>query len=261
MHVKPKKRLGQNFLTDRNIQNKILRSCAIQPSDLILEIGPGRGELTSLIAKEAKRLYAVELDKDLYQYLKALFSSQGNVKLINKDILDFDINKYFKRSSSKIKVIGNIPYYISSPILEKLINSRGKISRIFLTVQKEFADRLVARPGSSNFSSFACFIQYYLEPEIIFSIKKNSFYPAPKVDSSFLSLLVREEPAVKVKDEGVFFKLIRSSFNKRRKTLRNSLRDIVPLEKLERFFREYSINKNTRPQELTLQNFADLANL
>jgi 16S rRNA (adenine1518-N6/adenine1519-N6)-dimethyltransferase len=261
MHVKPKKRLGQNFLTDRNIQNKIIRSCAISQTDVVLEIGPGRGELTSLIAQVAKQLYAVELDSDLYKHLKETFKGQDKVKLINKDILDFNIEKCFFKTSSKIKVIGNIPYYISSPILEKLINSRSKISQIFLTVQKEFANRLIARPASTNFSSFACFIQYYLEPEIIFHIKKNSFFPAPKVDSSFLRLLVREKPAVRVKDEAAFFKLIRSSFNKRRKTLRNSLREIIPLEKLERFFRQYSIDRNTRPQDLTLQNFADLSNL
>jgi 16S rRNA (adenine1518-N6/adenine1519-N6)-dimethyltransferase len=261
MRSKPKKSLGQNFLFDKNVQNKIITSCGFDLSDTVLEIGSGRGELTSLIVQRCGSVYAVEIDRNLFSELEERFSGRENLKLINSDILKLDIGKLGLRDGLRLKVFGNIPYYISSPILEHLINHRDCINSIYLTVQKEFAQRIACGSGSKEYGSLSCFVQYYLKPRILFHIKKNSFFPAPKVDSSFVEFIVRQVPAVKVRDEGVFFNLIRKSFNKRRKTLRNSLKDIVPAEKLELFFSKFKLDRNIRPELLSLQDFANLANL
>lgn len=226
-----------------------------------MEIGAGRGELTRLIAQDVSQIICLELDHSLYEDLKDNLKSYTNVTLINKDILKFDLDKYFAKSENKIKVFGNIPYYISSPIIAHLLRFRNKIETVFLTVQKEFGSRVVSGPGSKEYSSFSCFVQYYSEPKIIFDIKKNSFYPAPKVDSCFLRLDIRRNGAVEIEDEERYFKIIRAAFNKRRKTLRNSLKGIIAEEKLKLFFEECKINPGTRPERLTLRDFANLTNL
>ncbi|MFA4853880.1 MAG: 16S rRNA (adenine(1518)-N(6)/adenine(1519)-N(6))-dimethyltransferase RsmA [Candidatus Omnitrophota bacterium] len=261
MRIKPKKRLGQNFLIDKNIQKKIIRTCNLCAEDIVLEIGAGTGDLTGQLALASKKVYALEIDQRLLPVLDENLKDLANYQVIQADILKFDINKFLRefKIKQKIKVIGNIPYYISSPIIEHLIHYRDKISAIFLTVQKEFARRAAAVPGSKEYGSFSCFAQYYLKPEILFEIKKNSFYPAPKVDSCFLSLKIREKPAVKVIDEAMLFKLIRLAFNQRRKTLRNSLEGIVAKERLEEFFNVHSIDKNVRPEDLSLEQFASLS--
>ncbi len=259
---KPKKRLGQNFLIDKNIQRKIIRACDLSGEDIVLEIGAGTGNLTSQLALASKKVYALEIDTRLLPALDENLKGLANYQVVKADILKFDINKFLKENKikQKIKVIGNIPYYISSPIIEHLILYRDKIGEIFLTVQKEFSRRVAAIPGSKDYGSFSCFAQYYLKPEIIFEIKKNSFYPAPKVDSCFLALKIREKPAVKVHDEAMFFKLIRAAFNQRRKTLRNSLEGIMAQEALEEFFNAHGINRNVRPEDLSLEQFASLSN-
>lgn len=271
MRIKPKKSLGQNFLIDQNIQKKIISYCALKPSDVVLEIGSGRGELTRLIAAKAAYVFALELDSSLVKILENNLADYRNINLINKDILKFDLNECFSSLKkekgpnlagvSTLKVIGNIPYYITSPIIEYLINYLDKINAIFLTVQKEVAQRLVASAGSKEYGSFSCFVQYYTRPEIIFYIKKNCFSPAPKVDSGFVMLKIEKSHKVKVLDEKHFFKIIRSAFNKRRKILRNSLQGVVSEELLEGFFRKYNIDCKIRPERMTLENFADLANL
>jgi 16S rRNA (adenine1518-N6/adenine1519-N6)-dimethyltransferase len=262
MHVKPKKSLGQNFLTDKNIQRKICRACDLTDKDVVLEIGAGRGDLTVELALAVKKVYALEIDQRLFPILDKNLSVFANCQVIKADILKFDINKFLRENKlkQKIKVIGNIPYYISSPIIEQLIRYRDSISAIFITVQKEFGRRVEALPGSKEYGSFSCFVQYYLEPEIIFEIKKNSFRPAPKVDSCFLALRKRENPAVAVKDEERFFKLIRTAFNQRRKTLRKSLKGFIAPGSLEEFFSTQGIDKNVRPEDLSLEQFACLAN-
>lgn len=261
MYRKPKKSLGQNFLTDANIRRKVVSSCQLQKSDTVLEIGAGRGEITSLIAEQVKEVYAVEVDAHLCAILKDSLHDFKNIKIINQDILKLDLKSYFGFLQGKIKVIGNIPYYIASPIIVHLLRYRGIIKKIFLTVQKEFAARISAKAGSKDYGSFSCFVQYYCVPAILFSIKNTSFNPPPKVDSSFLCLEIRSEPAVEVGDEGLLFKVIRAAFNKRRKTLRNSLKDIIPSENLAKFFSDYHIDAHIRPEELTLADFANLTNL
>ncbi|MBN1912918.1 MAG: ribosomal RNA small subunit methyltransferase A [Candidatus Omnitrophica bacterium] len=259
MRLKPKKRLGQNFLIDKNIIGKILNACAFGPSDNILEIGPGRGELTQEMAERVANLWAVEIDPGLCDILKESLRQYNNVKIIRQDILKYDPGDYFKQAGRKIKVIGNIPYYISSPIIEYLLKYRDQIEDIFLTVQKEFATRVIASAGSKDYGSFSCFARYFTQPDILFSIKKTCFYPVPKVDSAFLRLKIREKPYLKSKQEEVLFKIIRAAFSQRRKTLRNSLKAIMPAGKLEGFFLKYKIDPDSRPEKLTLQDFIDLS--
>lgn len=260
MNIKPKKRLGQNFLIDPNIQRKIISYCGFQKTDVVLEIGSGLGVMTKPIYEQAGFVYALEIDSGLCDILKHNLQNLDNLIILNQDILKLDFNEYFSKFKNSLKVFGNIPYYISSPIIEHLINFRGKIDSIFITVQKEFASRVVASAGSKAYGALSCFVQYYLEPEIMFTISRNCFRPAPKVDSSFLKMKVRRECAVSVKDEKFFFALIRAGFNKRRKTLRSSLSEIIPKQELEKFFNKYSINKNIRPENLSLSDFACLAN-
>jgi len=261
MHVKPKKGLGQNFLFDKNIQRKLVASYNLKAGDCVLEIGAGYGQLTKLIAHDAAFVYALEIDPELCKTLRDNIKGFTNIKIINQDILRFNLKRYFGRFKNKIKVVGNIPYYITTPIIEHLLKYRHKIESVFITVQKEFAKRIVANAGSKEYGSLSCFVQYHSIPKILFFIKKNSFSPRPKVDSCLLQLKIRGVPAVIVKDEKLFFKVIRASFNKRRKTLRNSLDDIVPFQKLHGFFKKYDIDVNIRPEDLTLKDFAHLANI
>lgn len=260
MYIKPKKSLGQHFLIDKNIQTKIIDSCQLDCDDIILEIGSGRGELTWLMVDKVKKLYSLEIDHNLYSILRKKAKDFKNIKVIHKDILKFNLNRYFSRGTKKIKVVGNVPYYISTPIIEHLLKYKNKISSIFMTVQKEFAQRIVSHPGSKEYGSLSCFLQYYTEPRVMFYIKKNSFYPSPKIDSALLKLTIRPTPLNKPNNEKLLFRLIRAAFSKRRKTLRNSLEGVIPPRKLETFFDEYSINKDTRPEDLGIIDFINLAN-
>lgn len=260
MRVKPKKSLGQNFLADKNIRQKIIRACGLANEDIILEIGAGYGDFTVQLAACAKKVYALEIDQRLYPDLEKNLSAYNNCKIIKSDILKFDIAGFLREEKikQKIKVIGNIPYYISSPIIERLIDYRNNIGEVFMTVQKEFGRRVCAAPGSKEYGSFSCFTQYYACCRILFEINRGCFKPVPKVDSSFLSLEFREKPPVKVEDEAVFFKLIRAAFNQRRKTLRNSLEGLLDLRELERALNSAGIDRNARPEDLSLEQFAKL---
>jgi len=262
MYIKPKKSLGQNFLIDKNIQKKIICACDLAKEDIILEIGAGKGDLTAQFAQSAHKVYALEIDQRLYPLLEQALAAFDNCQIIKSDILKFDLSKFLQNNKirQKIKVIGNIPYYISSPIIEHLIGYRKDISAAFITVQKEFGRRARAVPGSKAYGSFSCFVQYYAQCEILFEIKKNSFKPVPNVDSCFLSLEFRDKPAVLVRDEGIFFKLIRTAFNQRRKTLRNSLDGLVAQDRLKNFLQGSGIDKNVRPEDLSLEQFANLSN-
>ncbi|HPL83072.1 MAG TPA: 16S rRNA (adenine(1518)-N(6)/adenine(1519)-N(6))-dimethyltransferase RsmA [Candidatus Omnitrophota bacterium] len=262
MRHKPIKSLGQNFLVDQNIRRKIITALDLKPADIVFEIGAGRGELTGLIAPNVERLFALEIDRRLYSLLIERLKIYSNLTLINRDILKCDLNKILEENKieSEVKVFGNIPYYISSPIIELLINQRGVVKEVFITVQKEFAKRVVALPGSKEYGSFSCFVQYYAIPEILFQINRGCFYPLPKVDSCFLRLRFRKKPAVSVKNEELLFKVIRAAFNQRRKTLKNTLKGKVQSEKLAEFFLKNNLNSNIRAEELSLAEFADLVN-
>lgn len=260
MNIRPKKHLGQNFLIDKNIQKKIIAACGLKKTDMILEVGSGTGEITVPICERAGFVYALEIDSNLCGILQHNLRDFDNVKVINQDILKLDFNAYFGNLKNRFKIVGNIPYYISSPLIEYFIKYKNNIDSIFITVQKEFARRVAASAGSKEYGSLSCFAQYYLEPSIMFSISRHCFNPVPKVDSCLLRIKVREESPVRVNDETLFFALIRAGFNKRRKTLRNSLCEIIPKQRLEYFLKEYGIDKNIRPEKLSLSDFASLAN-
>ena len=195
--------------------------------------------------------------------LRNNLKSFHNVEIINQDILKLNLENYFRKADNelKLKVFGNIPYYISTPIIERLLKARDSLSGIFITVQKEFAQRITAVPGSKDYGSLTCFVQYYTRPEICLNIKKTCFSPRPKVDSCLLRLSIRGAPCVEPRDEGLFFKIIRAGFNKRRKTLRNSLSGVVAQQDLERFFAKYGIDSRVRPENLSLEDFANLSNI
>ena len=249
-------------MIDQNIRKKIIRACNLSKDDIVLEIGSGKGELTAQLAQAVKKVYALEIDPRLYSTLEQTLIATDNCQIVKGDILKFDIGKFLldNQITQRIKVIGNIPYYISSPIIEHLIGQRQLISTAFLTVQKEFARRARAVPGSKEYGSFSCFVRYYCECKILFEIKRKSFEPAPNVESCFLSLEFRDKSPVLVHDEKIFFKLIRTAFNQRRKTLRNSLDSLVQQDKLEIFFDQVGLDKNIRPECLSLEQFAQLSN-
>ncbi|MCM8779742.1 MAG: 16S rRNA (adenine(1518)-N(6)/adenine(1519)-N(6))-dimethyltransferase RsmA [Candidatus Omnitrophica bacterium] len=259
MRLQPKKRLGQVFLVNHHTQNKIIESVCLKPDDQVLEIGPGEGVVTRKIAPRVKKLVAVELDKGLCAILNKEFRLNKNVLIVHKDVLKLKFRDYFGRA--KVKVIGNIPYYISTQIIEFLLHNSKHIKEAYLMLQKEFAQRIVSKPADKDRGSLSCFVQYYAAADILFYIKKGCFWPVPKVDSAFVRLKIREAPPVSVKSKEMFFKIIRASFMQRRKTLRNSLAKIIPREKLRHFFSLYHLDQDIRPQEMGLEDFAHLSNL
>ena len=250
--VYPKKRLGQNFLRDDNIVNKIVNRCELKKSDVVLEIGPGLGALTDKLCEIVKKVYAVEIDKGLCEDLSRELSDYNNLEIICKDFLKLNLSIFKER----IKIIGNLPFYITSPIISHIINYKKAIDSIFITVQKELARRAVARPGNKQYGAFSCFVQFYTEPKILFDIRKGCFWPRPEVDASFIRLQIRNKPAVEVGDEELFLRLIRTAFNQRRKTILNSLAKIVPKDKLLLLLNDLNINVTSRAENLSLENFA-----
>jgi len=260
MRIKQKKSLGQNFLRDKNSQYKIISLCRFRPDDIVLEIGAGAGDITALISRLVKTVYAVEIDRRFSEVLQGRFVN-SNVTVINFDILKLDLNKIFSSLQRKIKVFGNIPYYITTPIIEFLIRHKSMIGEAYLTVQKELGERLCSGPGTKEYGASTIFTGYHFNPEVLAVIKKEAFVPVPKVDSSLLRLEVRDRPAVELRDEGYFFRLVRAAFSQRRKMLVNSLSKAVPKEKLSLFFKTYKLDPRVRPEELSAQDFANLANL
>jgi 16S rRNA (adenine1518-N6/adenine1519-N6)-dimethyltransferase len=248
-----KKHLGQNFLTDTRVRQRIIQACEFKPEDVVVEIGPGQGVLTRLIAPHVKRLVCVETDRDLIEPLRLGLPSSAEI--VHADFLKWDMGHL----PSGIKVVGNIPYYISTPIIEKLIEHRSQISTSFLTVQLEFGQRLTAKPGGKEYGSLTCFAQYYAELRMLFKIKNTCFKPAPKVDSCFLSLSTRPHPQGAGNDEEFLFKLIQTAFQQRRKNIVNSLKGMVGKVKLEESLHALGIDPNARPENLTLSNYIELS--
>jgi len=250
-----RKSLGQNFLVDPNIIKKIVDASQIKAGETVLEIGPGRGAITEGISEKAKHVIAVEKDKWLAQELEQRFQ-QTNVNILQKDILRLTFNGI----RGKVKVIGNLPYNIATPIITKMIDNRNKIEDMYLTVQWEYGKRIVARPNTSDYGSFSCFVQFYTEPKLLFKIKSSSFRPAPKVQSCFLRLTPLKAPLYKVKDEERLLKVIRASFNQRRKSVQNSLRAVIGKEKVGECLEKAGVNPALRAENLHLKDFVNIAN-
>ena len=225
---RPKKALGQHFLVDQGIIEKIISNSGFQASDLVLEIGPGQGALTLPLARLAGQVIAIEKDAQLIPLLKRKLSREGitNVILINKDILKWDFREIGLSPSSKLKVIGNLPYNISTPFLEKLIENRGSVSRAVLMFQLEIAERLTASPGNRIYGALTVLVQYHAHATRLLAVSKNAFYPKPKVDSMVLELDFERHHPNSVVDEVSFRKVVKGAFAHRRKTLLNSLKDV-----------------------------------
>lgn len=256
---RPLKRLGQNFLIDKNIKDKILTNLDLDSGDTVIEIGAGFGELTRGLAEIAGKVFAIEKDGNIVRILKEALKLPGNTELLQEDFLDFDMRG--ARPGKKVIVYGNLPYYITSPIIEKLIDNRALIDTIYLVVQKEVAERIVAAPGSKEIGRLSLYAQYYTDPEILFRISKNSFYPAPEIESAFLKLSIRKAPPVSVKSEELLFRIIKKAYSQRRKTITNSIAD----EKLKKsetlaLLKAARINPSSRPETLSLKDFARLTN-
>lgn len=259
----PLKRFGENYLVDSNVKDKIIREAGIVKDDYVLEIGPGFGALTIDIASAGADITAVEKDKKAFVILEELVNQDfPNLKIINKDILEFDIKEI--SASKKIKVVGNLPYYITTPIMEHLIENKGSISSVLAVVQKEVASRFAASSGSKDYGAITCYIQYHTKPSILSTIKRASFYPEPEVDSSLIRFDILDKPAVMVKDEALFFKIIRGAFNQRRKSIINSLsrKEVLDMSKedLSRLLEKNGIDPASRPEDMDLSAFAGLTN-
>ncbi len=259
----PLKRFGENYLIDKNIKDKIIREAAVSGTDTVLEIGPGLGALTIDLAESGAEVFAVEKDPKAFRILEELvFEKYPNIHLFNDDILKFDLKK--NTGSKKIKVLGNLPYYVTTPIIEYLIQNSLMIDSALIVIQKEVAGRLSAKPGSKDYGSLSCFAQYYTKPEYLYTIKRTSFHPVPEVDSSLIKLTIRRDPPVKVKDEELFFRIIRGSFNQRRKSIINSLSREAVLSTaksdLTEVLKRAGVDPSSRPEDLSLADFASIAN-
>ena len=259
------KRFGQNFLIDGHVIEKIIKAADITRDDVVLEIGPGIGTMTQYLAESAGKVYAVEIDKNLLPILDDTLSEYENVTVINEDILKLDIEELIKKEKGTLKVVANLPYYITTPIIMGLLENHIPAKSITVMVQKEVASRMQAGPGSKDYGALSLAVQYYAEPYIAANVPPNCFMPRPNVGSAVIRLTNWDKPPVEVKDERLMFKLIRASFNQRRKTLQNGINNSPELsftkEQVVETLKKLGINENIRGEALTLEQFASLSNI
>ena len=261
------KKFGQNFLIDTHVLDKIIYESRITKDDFVLEIGPGIGTMTQYLCENAREVAAVEIDKNLIPILADTLSAYDNVEVINDDILKVDINRLAqeKNGGRPIKVVANLPYYITTPIIMGLFESHVPIDSITIMVQKEVADRMQTGPGSKDYGALSLAVQYYAKPEIVANVPPNCFMPRPNVGSAVIRLTRHEMPPVQVEDEKMMFRLIRASFNQRRKTLANGLSNApdIPLskEQIQESIVELGVPVTIRGEALSLEQFAKLSNI
>ena len=260
------KRFGQNFLIDAHVLEKIVNAAGITKDDCVLEIGPGIGTMTQYLAESAGQVIAVEIDTNLLPILTDTLKDYSNVKVINQDILKVDINELVKEYNNgrPIKVVANLPYYITTPIIMGLFESNVPIDNITVMVQKEVADRMQVGPGSKDYGALSLAVQYYASPYIVANVPPNCFIPRPNVGSALIRLTRYQEPPVQVKDPKLMFKLIRASFNQRRKTLQNGLNNSPEIsfskEEITKAIESLGVSPSVRGEALSLEQFAQLAN-
>ncbi|MDA8079479.1 MAG: 16S rRNA (adenine(1518)-N(6)/adenine(1519)-N(6))-dimethyltransferase RsmA [Nitrospiraceae bacterium] len=250
--MRTNKRLGQHFLYDPSILGRIVDAADLSPDDTVVEIGPGPGALTRLLSEKAKNVIAIELDEALYERLRADLIGYRNVELAHEDALKFPFEKI-----GEFKVVANIPYYITTPLIFRLLEAGKHLRSMTLTIQKEVAERIVAQPGGKDYGVLSIMVQYQAEPELICVIPKESFRPMPKVDSAVVHMKIRPQPPVAVDDEKLFFRIIRTAFSQRRKTLANSLRGIS--DNIKGILINAGIDPVRRPETLSIEEFAMLA--
>ncbi len=262
------KKYGQNFLIDTHVLEKIISSAGITKDDMILEVGPGIGTMTQYLCENARKVIAVEIDKALIPILENdTLAPYDNVRVINEDILKLDINKLVEEENDgkPIKVVANLPYYITTPIIMGLFESKVPIESITIMVQKEVADRMQVGPGTKDYGALSLAVQYYAKPEIVANVPPNCFMPRPNVGSAVIKLTRYEKCPVDVKDEKLMFRLVRAAFNQRRKTLKNSLTNSLELsftkEQIDEAIEKLGVSATIRGEALTLKQFAELANI
>ena len=260
------KKFGQNFLIDSNVLESIIRGAEITKDDFVLEIGPGIGTMTQYLCEAARQVVAVEIDKMLIPILEDTLSEYDNVEVINQDVLKVDIKSLAeeKNNGKPIKVVANLPYYITTPIIMGLFESGVPIDSITIMVQKEVADRMQTGPGSKDYGALSLAVQYYATAKVILNVSATCFMPRPNVDSAVIKLTRHKEPTVNVTDEKLMFKIIRASFNQRRKTLVNGLKNSPELsfsmEQIVKAIEKIGKPETIRGEALTLEEFAELAN-
>ncbi len=264
--IRPKKRLGQNFLIDARVLEQIIAASEVNSEDVIVEIGAGLGHLTTQLADIAHHVIAIELDNMLFNELHHISVVRNNIECIHADILKLDLASLLQSVSTsreRTKVVANLPYYITTPILLKLLPLRGMIQTCVLMMQEEVAQRIVAPSGNKTYGSLSVVVNYHAEPEIVRKVPATCFFPRPKVDSALLLLKMRDAPPVHVKSEDFFFRIVRGAFMHRRKTLRNALMrgvSMMPPDLLDTAFRQLQLNPQRRGETLNIAEFADLAN-
>ena len=263
------KSLGQNFLIDDNVVENIVKSANIQKNDIVIEIGPGLGTLTNELLRVAKKVICIELDERMIKILKERFLLYDNIEIINEDILKADLNKIVLDEKNNgdvgnFKIVANLPYYITTPIIMKLLEKEKCYESITVMVQKEVAERLCADPGSRNAGAITYTVDYYSKAEKILDVPKESFIPSPEVDSEVIKLTIRNQLKIELNNEELFFKLIKLAFMQRRKTLLNALSSNNEIfknkEQLREILKELNIDEKTRGENLKLEQFAQIAN-
>ena len=251
-NVHPNKKLGQNFLFDEQSLQTIAQD--VTKEDTVIEIGPGLGTLTAILAEKANKVIAIELDSKMVSILKDRFKLYNNVQIVQDDILNVDIDKI----APKAKVVANLPYYITTSIITKLIKTN--IKDITILIQKEVAERICAEPGTKRAGAITYFVKYFADSKIIANVPKEYFIPAPEVESSIVKIVKRDKKAAKVNNENLFFEIIKINFTQRRKTILNSLSSIIDKEVLKNILKECKIEENVRGENLSIEQFAMIAN-
>lgn len=268
-NIKANKNLGQNFLVSNDAINQIVNSGEIEKDDLIIEIGPGLGTLTKELLEKAKKVICVELDNKMVEILNERFSLYGNLEILNQDILKTDLKEIIKKEKNQnnikdVKIIANLPYYITTPIIMKLLEEKLDLKSITVMIQKEVAERLIATPGEKNTGAITYTVYYYAEAKKITEVPNTSFIPEPEVTSEVIRLDIRKKPPVETKNTEMMFKIIKNAFMQRRKTLLNSLTNTKIFKNKEegtKILKTLNLNENIRAEELTLKNFAEITDL
>ena len=253
------KKLGQNFLIKRGIVDEIVHAAELTPGEPVLEVGPGIGTLTQGLAQSGADVTAIELDRRLLEVLDTTLASYDNVRIIHGDVLKLDVPSIMNHKP--FKVVANLPYYITTPIIMSLLESKLPIERLVVMVQKEVALRMVAKPGTKDYGALSVAVQYYTEPDIVLDVPPKSFLPAPAVTSSVIRCVLRDKPPVDVIDEKLFFRVVKAGFAQRRKTFANTMKTTgLSKDRIEELLAKANIDGQRRGETFTLQEFADVAN-
>ncbi len=254
-----KKKFGQNFLLDQNILNNIVSLANITKDTLVIEIGVGAAALTKKLSVVSKNVIGYEIDTTLKKPLESILSEYDNIDIIYDDFLNRDIKKDIKKYSFKhVMVVANLPYYITTPIITKFINEKIDVDKIIVMVQNEVANRFSAKPGTKSYNSLTIFLNYYFDIKKAFTVSRNAFYPKPNVDSAVV-IFTKKIKKIKILNESLFFKLVKDSFDKKRKTLKNNLKD-YNLDKINEVLNKHNKNINNRAETITIEEFAEISN-